>query len=118
MMNFVIRNPSLFISSAKILGDEEEGSGEGAPDTQELEVGLFQVSPTLFHHPKIDSYILRSLQDPYTLTGGKLSDTVKQVFNSCPFLFPFQTRQLFFKLFSFIGAIDMNRSIYFLKKYI
>jgi E3 ubiquitin-protein ligase TRIP12 len=33
-------------------------------------------------------------------------------------LFPFQTRQLFFKLISFIGAIDMNRSIYFLKQFL
>jgi len=33
-------------------------------------------------------------------------------------MFPFQTRQLFFKLITFVGAIDMNRSIYFLKKFI
>jgi hypothetical protein len=33
-------------------------------------------------------------------------------------LFPFSTRHLFFQLVSFIGAIDMNRSIYFLRQFL
>jgi len=71
-----------------------------------------------FHHHKLDAFILKNIQDPYTLIGGGISDTLQQIFRNCPFLFPFQTRQLFFKLISFIGAIDMNRSIYFLRQFL
>jgi E3 ubiquitin-protein ligase TRIP12 len=47
-----------------------------------------------------------------------VSETLTQIFRSCPFLFPFQTRLLFFKLISFIGSIDMNRSIFFLRQFL
>lgn len=76
------------------------------------------IHPHTFHHHKLDSYIMKNIQDPYNLIGGVISDTLQQIFRNCPFLFPFQTRELFFKLVSFIGAIDMNRSIYFLKQYL
>ena len=33
-------------------------------------------------------------------------------------MFPFGTRQLFFKLITFVGSIDIYRSIFFLKKFI
>ena len=36
------------------------------------------------------------------------------MFNSCSFLFPFETKQLFFRLVSFIG-VDIYRSLHFLK---
>jgi len=33
-------------------------------------------------------------------------------------LFPFSTKQLYFKLVSFISSIDVHRSIYFLRQYL
>jgi E3 ubiquitin-protein ligase TRIP12 len=61
---------------------------------------------------------LKNIQDPYNLISGAVSETLTQIFRTCPFLFPFQTRLLFFKLISFIGSIDMNRSIYFLRQFL
>lgn len=52
------------------------------------------------------------------MIGGGISDTLQQIFKTCFFLFPFNTRQLFFKLISFIGAIDMTRSIFYLRQYL
>ena len=72
----------------------------------------------LFHHHKLDAYILKNIQDPYNLISGAVSDTLNSIFKTCPFLFPFQTRLLFFKLISFIGSIDMNRSIFFLRQFL
>lgn len=46
-----------------------------------------------------------------------LSEILKNVFQSCPFLFDFETKLLYFKLVSFIG-IDINRSLFFLQNYL
>ena len=61
--------------------------------------------------------MLKSIQDPYKLVSRGISDVLKQIFQSCSFLFPFDTKVLYFKLVSFIG-IDINRSLYFLENYI
>jgi hypothetical protein len=49
---------------------------------------------------------------------GAISPNLQQIFKNCPFLFPFATKQLYFKLVSFISAIDVHRAIYFLRQYI
>jgi hypothetical protein len=96
---------------------DEEIKDDGFQDL-DLHFGVQQIQPNLFHHHKLDSYILKNIQDPYNLISGAVSETLTQIFRSCPFLFPFQTRLLFFKLISFIGSIDMNRSIFFLRQFL
>lgn len=46
-----------------------------------------------------------------------LSEILKNVFQSCPFLFDFETKLLYFKLVGFIG-IDINRSLFFLQNHL
>jgi len=96
---------------------QEDQEQEGFSD-YDLQVSLSQIHPSLFHHHKLDMYIVKNIQDPYNIMGGGITDSLQQIFRSCPFLFPFHTRILFFKLVSFIGSIDMNRSIYFLKHFL
>ena len=43
---------------------------------------------------------------------------MQQIFQNCPFLFPFSTKQLYFRLVSFISSIDVHRAIYFLRQYL
>lgn len=71
--------------------------------------------PAAFHHHKLDSYLQRSIKDPYNLVQGAISPRMQQIFQNCPFLFPFSTKQLYFKLVSFISSIDVHRAIYFLR---
>jgi hypothetical protein len=84
----------------------------------DLLAGFLEVSPTLYHHQKLDSYLQKSVKDPYNLVQGAISPNLQQIFKNCPFLFPFATKQLYFKLVSFISAVDVHRAIYFLRQYI
>lgn len=93
---------------------DEEMKEEGFQDL-DLQIGLSQIHSNMYHHHKLDSFILKNIQDPFNLISGAFSELLNQIFKNCSFLFPFQTRQLYFKLISFIGSIDMNRSIYFLR---
>lgn len=61
--------------------------------------------------------MIKSIQNPYKLVQDGLSDILKNIFQSCPFLFDFETKLLYFKLVSFIG-IDINRSLLFLQNYL
>ena len=83
----------------------------------DLLAGFSEVSPTLYHHQKLDSYLQKSVKDPYNLVQGAISPNLQQIFKNCPFLFPFATKQLYFKLVSFISAVDVHRAIYFLRQY-
>ena len=67
---------------------DEEIKEEGFTD-YDLQIGLSQTHSNLFHHHKLDAYILKNIQDPYNLIGGAISDTLQQIFRNCPFLFPF-----------------------------
>ena len=116
---------------------EEEGAHEvpvtgspgkhadAGPDLEEpgfsdldLQAGFAEIPPSTFHHHKLDSYLQRSIKDPYNLVQGAISPRMQQIFQNCPFLFPFSTKQLYFKLVSFISAVDVHRSIYFLRQYL
>jgi len=46
---------------------------EGFND-EELLIAISQLHPSLFHHHKLDAYILKNIQDPYNLIGGVISD--------------------------------------------
>lgn len=84
----------------------------------ELKAGFAAVPASAFHHRKLDSYLQRSIKDPYNLVQGAISPRMQQIFSNCPFLFPFATKQLYFKLVSFISAVDVHRAIYFLRQYL
>jgi hypothetical protein len=84
----------------------------------DLKSGFNELKPSFFHHHKLDSYLQKSIKDPYNLVQGAISSSMQQIFQNCPFLFPFSTKQLYFKLVSFISAIDVHRAIYFLRQYI
>jgi hypothetical protein len=71
-----------------------------------------------FVHHKLDSYLQRSIKDPLSLFKEGLSGDLKQIFTHCPFLFPFSTKELYFKIVSFVSSIDIQRSIYFLRQYL
>jgi hypothetical protein len=98
-------------------------AAEAAPATAEdfsdlsLEAGFAEIQPHSLIHEKLDSHLRRNLKDPINLVQG-LSPTIQQIFANCPFLFPFATKQLYFRLMSFISSIDVQRSIYFLQNYL
>ena len=79
-----------------------------------LTIGFAEMETNLFHNHKLDTYLQKSIKDPYNLVQG-ISAEMQQVFRNCPYLFPFQTKLLYFKLVSFISSIDVHRSIYFLR---
>ena len=58
----------------------------------DLLAGFSEVSPTLYHHQKLDSYLQKSVKDPYNLVQGAISPNLQQIFKNCPFLFPFATK--------------------------
>lgn len=100
-------------------------NSSGATDAAEpgfsdldLQYGFAEIQQQCFHHHKLDSYLQKSIKDPYNLVQGAISSSLQQIFKNCPFLFPFSTKELYFKLVSFVGAIDVHRSIYFLRQYI
>jgi len=68
------------------------------------------------HHYKLDATMLKSIQDPFKLVSGGLTGLLKQIFNQCAFLFNFETKLLYLKLYSLIG-IDVNRGLAFLRSY-
>ena len=84
-----------------------------ADDMELLSVAGHQVKPAWFRHAKIDDNMVKSIQNPYRLMKDGLSEILKSIFKSCPFLFDFETKLLYFKLVSFIG-IDRERSLFFL----
>lgn len=111
-------------NSAGINSLGKQVSAGGAEPTEtgfsdlELRAGFSSVQASSFHHHKLDSYLQRSIKDPYNLVQGGISPTMQQIFQNCPFLFPFSTKQLYFRLVSFISSIDVHRAIYFLRQHL
>jgi len=77
-----------------------------------------KIDSSVFHHSKLNSNLLKNIKDPYKLVTGGISEILQQIFNNCSFLFPYQTKELYFKLVSFISTIDITRSMHFLRQYI
>ncbi|EDW86666.2 uncharacterized protein Dwil_GK23521 [Drosophila willistoni] len=63
--------------------------------------------PELFISKKITNKLQQQIQDPLVLSSNALPSWCEELNQSCPFLFPFETRQLYFNCTSF-GA---SRSI-------
>ncbi|XP_071056058.1 E3 ubiquitin-protein ligase Ufd4 isoform X3 [Onthophagus taurus] len=69
------------------------------------------VSPEEFTSKKITNKLLQQIQDPLVLSSSSLPTWCEELNHSCPFLFPFETRQLYFNCTAF-GA---SRSIVWLQ---
>lgn len=68
-------------------------------------------------HSQIDRLFQRQIQDPYNMVTGGLPETLKAIFESCQFLFSFETRQLYLRCVQLI-PVDLNRSITFLRQHL
>lgn len=64
-----------------------------------------------FSSKKMTNKLIQQIQDPLVLASGALPAWCEELNTSCPFLFPFETRQLYFNCTSF-GA---SRSIVWLQ---
>ncbi|XP_075699792.1 E3 ubiquitin-protein ligase HECTD1 isoform X12 [Rhinoderma darwinii] len=65
------------------------------------EMLLFSVSPEEFTSKKITTKILQQIEEPLALASGALPDWCEQLTSKCPFLIPFETRQLYFTCTAF-----------------
>lgn len=59
------------------------------------------ISPEEFTSKKITNKLLQQIQDPLVLSSGALPTWCEELSHSCPFLFPFETRQLYFNCTAF-----------------
>jgi len=113
----VVNEPLLVASNCELLVGQEL---DEQMEISEIEYSqkVASIGPQVFCHNKLNQFLMKNIQDPYNLMGDVISGRIKDVFANCAFLFPFSTRMLFFKLMTFMGAIDMYRSIYFLKQFL
>lgn len=57
--------------------------------------------PDEFSSKKVTNKLLQQIQDPLVLSSGALPAWCEELTHSCPFLFPFETRQLYFSCTAF-----------------
>lgn len=69
------------------------------------------LNPDIFLSKKITNKLQQQIQDPLVLASGSLPKWCEDFNQTCPFLFPFETRQLYFNCTAF-GA---SRSIVWLQ---
>ncbi|XKL65492.1 hypothetical protein PGB90_008912 [Kerria lacca] len=67
--------------------------------------------PEEFASKKVTNKLLQQIQDPLVLSSGALPAWCEELNHSCPFLFPFETRQLYFSC----TAFGPSRSIVWLQ---
>lgn len=60
-----------------------------------------QLTAEMFSSKKITNKLLQQIQDPLVLSAGALPVWCEELNHSCPFLFPFETRQLYFNCTAF-----------------
>ncbi|XP_069494582.1 E3 ubiquitin-protein ligase HECTD1 isoform X2 [Ambystoma mexicanum] len=61
----------------------------------------FNVPPDEFTSKKITTKIMQQIEEPLALASGALPDWCEQLTSKCPFLIPFETRQLYFTCTAF-----------------
>ncbi|XP_033151038.1 E3 ubiquitin-protein ligase Ufd4 [Drosophila mauritiana] len=83
------------------------GLNQSEIDSDVKEHGVSVLSEDLFISKKITNKLQQQIQDPLVLASNALPNWCENLNQSCPFLFPFETRQLYFNCTSF-GA---SRSI-------
>eukprot|EP00095_Tigriopus_kingsejongensis_P011031 maker-scaffold109_size355148-snap-gene-1.26 protein:Tk11031 transcript:maker-scaffold109_size355148-snap-gene-1.26-mRNA-1 annotation:"e3 ubiquitin-protein ligase hectd1" len=69
------------------------------------------ITPETFHSKKITNKLVQQIQDPLVLSANSMPDWCHELTYSCPMLFPFETRLLYFHCTAF-GA---SRSIVWLQ---
>lgn len=69
------------------------------------------LNPELYMSKKVTNKLLQQIQDPLVLSSNSLPSWCEDFNQSCPFLFPFETRQVYFNCTAF-GA---SRSIVWLQ---
>uniref|UniRef100_A0A182VUY9 E3 ubiquitin-protein ligase n=1 Tax=Anopheles minimus TaxID=112268 RepID=A0A182VUY9_9DIPT len=69
------------------------------------------LSPEVFMSKKITNKLQQQIQDPLVLSSGSLPKWCEEYNQTCPFLFPFETRQLYFSC----TAYGASRSIVWLQ---
>lgn len=79
--------------------------------TESLDTELKNPSHELYMSKKITNKLLQQIQDPLVLSSNSLPKWCEDFNQSCPFLFPFETRQVYFNCTAF-GA---SRSIVWLQ---
>lgn len=72
---------------------------------------IMDITPEQFTSKKITNKLLQQIQDPLVLSSSSLPTWCEELNHSCPFLFPFETRHLYFNCTAF-GA---SRSIVWLQ---
>jgi len=90
--------------NAKTTSADEE-TGDAATNADDL-------SADNFLSKKITNKIVTQLQDPLVLSSQSLPDWCEQLMYTSPFLFPFETRQLYF----YCTAFGSSRSIVWLQQ--
>nr|CAD7452850.1 unnamed protein product [Timema tahoe] len=68
------------------------------------------LTPDEFTSKKITNKLLQQIQDPLVLSSGALPSWCEELNHSCPFLFPFETRQLCFNCTAF-GASRKSKNV-------
>lgn len=69
------------------------------------------VNPEQFSSKKITNKLLQQIQDPLVLSSSSLPAWCEELNHSCPFLFPFETRQLFFNCTAFGASRSIGKLI-------
>ncbi|TDG98519.1 hypothetical protein EPR50_G00201110 [Perca flavescens] len=79
--------------------------GDGASNARTLQEDFdelqFNASPEEFTSKKITTKILQQIEEPLALASGALPEWCEQLTSKCPFLIPFETRQLYFTCTAF-----------------
>ncbi|OWK08863.1 hypothetical protein Celaphus_00015402, partial [Cervus elaphus hippelaphus] len=71
------------------------------PQEEGDEQPQFTFPPDEFTSKKITTKILQQIEEPLALASGALPDWCEQLTSKCPFLIPFETRQLYFTCTAF-----------------
>lgn len=82
-----------------------------AKETDLNSLDSVEITPDQFSSKKITNKLLQQIQDPLVLSSSSLPTWCEELNHSCPFLFPFETRRLYFNCTAF-GA---SRSIVWLQ---
>lgn len=87
--------------------NQKETANEGAVAGAEANVPTGNLPSEFFMSKKITNKLQQQIQDPLVLASNALPNWCEDLNQACPFLFPFETRQLYFNCTAF-GA---SRSI-------
>ncbi|XP_041927416.1 E3 ubiquitin-protein ligase HECTD1 isoform X15 [Alosa sapidissima] len=77
------------------------GGDLGRSLLEDFEDLQFNASPEEFTSKKVTTKILQQIEEPLALASGALPDWCEQLTSKCPFLIPFETRQLYFTCTAF-----------------